>query len=101
MDLLVTIALTAFFTIIFVWVWHQFKTKKVTAEEAALSAEVPDECPKCGHHKDRPNSMRMNVPTYHSPIYHNRIVFLGIPEHLSHRCWECGHEVRTSIQKAS
>lgn len=82
--------------IIFGIVIRLINGKRARAKEATLPVDSPTKCPKCGHHKDKPNSMGHCTPDFHDPRYRKRNSWTGNPEHLSYSCWSCGHQVKTT-----
>lgn len=73
----------------------------LVALEISLPVEMPTECPKCGHSGTtrKPTGEFYNgPPTFHGPIHQKRLAAIDRPEHLAHRCWQCGFEVKTAAK---
>lgn len=68
-------------------------TAGIITKEKALSPGEPDECGKCGNHKNN------RAPTFHSPRYTERSIAMRRPEHLAYPCWECGHLTIRAVKK--
>lgn len=85
---------------IFMRFYWRYKTRKLIAFEATLPTGMPTKCPKCGNMRDTTVIVdASSAPTFHTPDYHERNAFLGIPEHLSYSCWRCGFNVKTAAGK--
>ena len=71
------------------------------AEERALPEEHPVRCPKCGNGPEKRAKMKEHKEfgcfsaVFHSPTHRERSIPFKRPEHLAHRCWDCGFEVKT------